>query len=70
MSYKSISEHGWSKVSGLLVYAKTNEAIVADFKSKIKGFTIGARTIDLNQDFNNIKAELNSIIDYYLGSNH
>jgi len=51
------------KVDGIVLYAKTNDAICPDdiivFNS---GNTIYFKTIDLNQDFNCIKNQLDSIV--------
>ena len=49
-------------VSGLLLYAKTDETIAPDCEYVMDGSKIGARTLDLNQDFKNIAAILDHIV--------
>ena len=53
-------------VSGMLLYAKTDEELTPDFDYIISGNRIGVKTLDLNRDFENIKNQLNSIICGYL----
>ena len=53
-------------VSGMLLYAKTDEELTPDFDYIISGNRIGVKTLDLNRDFENIKNQLNSIIGGYL----
>ena len=54
------------KVYGMLLYAKTDEAIQPELKCKIHGSEISARTLDLNQDFADIRADLDKIVkDYF-----
>ena len=48
-------------VSGLLLYAKTDEDIVPDNEYRMSGNMIGARTLDLNMEFEGIKKQLESI---------
>ncbi|MGI5841781.1 MAG: 5-methylcytosine restriction system specificity protein McrC [Christensenellales bacterium] len=50
------------QVSGLLLYAKTDEAIFPDNSYLLSGNKISARILDLNSDFDNIKQELHKII--------
>ncbi|MBR1620182.1 5-methylcytosine-specific restriction endonuclease system specificity protein McrC [bacterium] len=57
---KDVSNSG--KVSGMLLYAKTNEDIVPDEKFVMGGNRIQVKTLDLNQDFQKIKEQLNDII--------
>ncbi|MBR1751990.1 MAG: 5-methylcytosine-specific restriction endonuclease system specificity protein McrC [Ruminococcus sp.] len=54
-------------VSGLLLYAKTEELVVPNCRYNIGGNSIGARTLDLNQQFPMIAKQLDEIADYYLG---
>lgn len=56
-------------VSGLLVYAKTQEAITPDCLFNLGGNLIGARTLDLNQDFRQITAQLDGIAQQFFGKN-
>ena len=53
-------------VSGVLLYAKTNEEIVPNLSTEIGGNKFYVQTLDLNQDFNAIKAQLDSICNNYL----
>lgn len=54
-------------VSGLLVYAKTQEAITPNCLFNFGGNLIGARTLDLNQDFRQITAQLDGITRQFFG---
>lgn len=58
--------HKEEKVMGLLLYAKTNEEIYPNNTYTICGNKISARTLDLNQDFNEIKSSLNNIVYEFL----
>lgn len=49
-------------VSGLLLYARTQEAIVPDFSFGISGNQIGVKTLDLNQPFALIARQLDEIV--------
>ena len=55
-----------SEVSGMLLYAKTDEEILPDNTYKMSGNTIGVGTLDLNQDFGLIKEQLDVIAGDYL----
>ena len=46
----------------MLLYAKTNEDIVPDEKFVMGGNKIQVKTLDLNQDFQKIKEQLDDII--------
>ena len=48
-------------VAGLLLYAKTDEEITPDCTFNIAGNQIGAKTLDLNQDFSVIAKQLDDI---------
>ncbi len=53
-------------VSGILLYAKTDESVTPDCMFQIGGNQIGAKTLDLNMDFKVIAAQLNKIAgDYF-----
>lgn len=54
-------------VSGLLLYAKTEEAVTPDCTFNMGGNQIGAKTLDLNTDFRVITAQLDKIAVDYLG---
>ncbi|KAF1084974.1 5-methylcytosine-specific restriction enzyme subunit McrC [Sporotomaculum syntrophicum] len=53
-------------VSGLLLYAKTDEDIVPDNDYIIGGSRISVKTLDLNADFSNISNQLNVIVEKLL----
>ena len=53
-------------VSGLLLYAGTDEDIAPNQTYSMSGNRIGVETLDLNQDFSGIKAHLDRIVmDYF-----
>lgn len=55
--------HKEGKVDGMLLYAKTQEDVVPDGKVDFRtGQTIYFKTLDLNQDFDGIKKQLDSLI--------
>lgn len=54
-------------VAGMLLYAKTEEAITPDCDFKMSGNKISVKTLDLNIAFNNIAAQLNRIAESYFG---
>lgn len=55
-------------VSGLLLYARTNEEIVPNGSIMMDGNRIGVRTLDLNQPFDMIKLQLDRIVEDFLGN--
>ena len=50
-------------VSGMLLYAATDEAIQPDNSYRMSGNKISVKTLDLNRDFSEIAAQLNAIVD-------
>lgn len=54
-------------VSGMLLYAATDEAIQPDNSFQMSGNKISVRTLDLNRDFSEISAQLNAIVDEHFG---
>lgn len=50
------------EVSGMLLYAKTDEEICPDNTYKMSGNKISVRTLDLNLNFEDIKKQLDSIV--------
>ena len=54
------------EVSGMLLYAKTDEDIYPDNEYKMSGNLISVRTLDLDVDFSVVKEQLNNIVDRYL----
>lgn len=55
------------KVSGMLLYAKTDEAIYPNNSYQMSGNKIDVKTLDLNCDFNKIKEQLNAIVNNFFG---
>ncbi len=52
-------------VSGMLLYAKTDEALLPDEEYRMSGNRIAVRTLDLNTDFSLIAKQLDDIADEY-----
>ena len=50
------------KVSGMLLYAKTDEQVQPDHIYHMSGNKISVRTLDLNQDFSEIARQLDGIV--------
>ncbi|MFT8363327.1 MAG: 5-methylcytosine-specific restriction endonuclease system specificity protein McrC [Sporolactobacillus sp.] len=57
------------KVSGMLLYAKTDETIQPDNAYQMSGNKISVKTLDLNLAFSEIAAQLNKIVDEHFGLN-
>lgn len=55
------------EVSGMLLYAQTNDAIQPDSDYVISGNKISIKTLDLNQDFEKIRNKLDNIVLEYFG---
>ena len=55
------------KVSGMLLYAKTEEAIQPDSSYQMSGNKISVKTLDLNTEFAAIAAQLNAIVKEHFG---
>ncbi len=55
------------KVSGMLLYARTDETVQPDESYSMSGNRIDVRTLDLNCDFLEIKAQLNHIAEEFFG---
>ena len=49
-------------VSGMLLYAATDEAMQPDYSYMMSGNRVSVTTLDLNRDFSQIAAQLNSIV--------
>lgn len=64
---KNLDLGNTGNVSGMLLYAKTDEAITPDFEYKMGGNRISAKTIDLNISFPSISAQLDEILIAYFG---
>lgn len=63
---KNCDREGTGNASGLLLYAKTNERLFPDGWFNMGGNLIGAKTLDLNRDFNEIKIQLDGIAEAFL----
>ena len=63
---KNLDKENTGNVSGLLLYAKTEDEVFPEGEPfVIGGNSIGARTLDLNQDFPAIKLQLDAIAGSY-----
>ena len=51
------------KVSGMLLYARTDETIQPDNEYYMSGNRISVKTLDLNRDFSDIRTQLNEIVN-------
>ena len=54
------------EVSGMLLYARTDEEVLPNNEYMMSGNRIAVMTLDLNQDFNQIKNKLDTIAEKYL----
>lgn len=63
---KNKDELNSGNVSGILLYAKTEEDIAPDSRFTIDGNSIGVKTLDLNTDFIQIKKQLNVLAKEFL----
>lgn len=59
---KNYDTLGNGKVSGMLLYAKTEETIAPNKDYNMKGNKISVRTLDLNLMFDNIRLQLDDIV--------
>lgn len=57
------------EVSGMLLYAQTDEAIQPDNVYMMSGNKISVKTLDLNQKFSDIAAQLNTIVQEHFEKN-
>ena len=55
------------EVSGMLLYARTDELVQPDNSYMMSGNRISVKTLDLNAEFSAIAAQLNAIADGFLG---
>ncbi len=56
------TDHTEPKVSGMLLYAKTDEQVQPDHTYHMSGNKISVRTLDLNQGFSEIARQLDGIV--------
>ena len=64
---KNFDKNHTGNVSGMLLYARTDEAIQPDNEYMIGGNKIGIKTLDLNCDFKLIAAQLDAIAEQFFG---
>lgn len=62
---KNHDVHNTGNVSGMLLYAKTEETITPDSDFMMSGNKISVKTLDLNHTFNNIAMQLDNIAKVY-----
>ena len=60
---KNLDKDNTGLVSGMLLYARTPESIAPDLDAHFGPNRIMVRTLDLNQDFSDIRKQLDSIIE-------
>lgn len=60
---KNFSATTSKKVSGLLLYARTDEKFLSDVTYKISGNKISVKTLDLNKNFSEIEKQLKNIVE-------
>lgn len=61
---KNADVHQDGSVSGLLLYARTNAPSQPDLDMRIQGNRIGARTLNLNLPWNQLRTQLDSITEW------
>ena len=64
---KNQDKNNTGNVSGVLLYAKTQEEITPDCMFNMGGNKIGAKTLDLNKEFKYISLQLDSIAEQFFG---
>lgn len=55
-----------TEVSGLLLYAKTNEEIFPDFSASISGYRIAAKALDLDAPWREVQEQLDAVVERLL----
>ena len=55
------------EVFGMLLYAKTDEAVLPNNSYKMSGNIISVKTLDLDCDFSEIANQLNKIVESHFG---
>ena len=61
---KDVSKSG--NISGVLLYAKTDEDVIPDNEYMMSGNRISVKTLDLNADFAIIEDQLGKLVAYLL----
>ncbi|MGI5951468.1 MAG: 5-methylcytosine-specific restriction endonuclease system specificity protein McrC [Brooklawnia sp.] len=62
---KNADVHRDGRVSGLLLYARTEAAPQPDLDVSIQGNRLGARTLNLNKPWGNLTAQLDEIVQWF-----
>ena len=62
---KNLDTERTGNVSGMLLYAKTDEVVLPNNEYKMGGNAISVKTLDLDCDFTEIKKQLDGIVDIY-----
>ena len=62
---KNRDKAGTGDVSGVLLYAKTDETITPDYDYMLSGNQISVKTLDFNSDFSKIKSQLDQLLGSY-----
>ena len=65
---KNMDVENSGKVSGVLLYAKTDEAVVPDQEVTLAGNKFIMTTLDLNQPFENIARQMDKVIVKWTGN--
>lgn len=65
---KNLDRERTGNVSGMLLYAKTDEVVLPNNEYKMDGNTISVKTLDLDCDFSEIKKQLDGIVDFCFGT--
>ena len=63
---KNMDVSNSGSVSGVLLYAKTDEEVVPDNECLMSGNRISVKTLDLNTDFSDIENQLGKLVAYLL----
>jgi 5-methylcytosine-specific restriction enzyme subunit McrC len=67
---KNEDKYNSGLVSGMLLYAKTEEEILPNYDYNIGGNIISAKTLDLNKPFEMIRRQLDSVVFNWLGEDY
>lgn len=67
-NYEALLPNKARKVSGMLLYAQTNDDIRPDASYSMSGSRISVRTLDLNRDFSEIAKTLDGIAEEHFGA--
>lgn len=62
---KNLDPYCSGNVSGMLLYAKTDETVTPNNSFRISGNEISVKTLDLNREFNEIAKQLDGIVRKY-----